>query len=112
MAIAAITGLVPTPDSAARPLKNKSITFTVDVIDAEAARPKKVTLELRVASSNDLVFADGSKSFTQDETVGKNPVTVTFATKISGAATNLAFFRVTLFDDAENALMACLVRLE
>jgi hypothetical protein len=112
MALAATSDLVPDPTSAARPLKSKSFTFTVDVMDDEATRPKKVTLELRLASSNDLVFTGGSKSVSQDETIGKVPVTVTFAIKISGAAANLGFFRVTLFDDADNALMACLVRLE
>ena len=112
MAITAISDLVPDPTSTAPPLKNKSFTFTVDVVDRRAAKPTEVTLELRLASSNDLVFGDGTKSFKQDETVGKEPVTVTFATKISGTAADLSFFRVTLFDDAENSLMPGIVRLE
>jgi hypothetical protein len=112
MALTATTSLVPEPSSASRPLKSKSFTFDVDVVDRKASKPTKRTLEIRLAASNDLVFTGGSKSVTQDVLVGAVPVAVTFTTKISGTGDELAFFRVTLLDDAQTEMMACLVRLE
>lgn len=112
MALTATSSLVPEPSSVSRPLKNKSITFDVDVVDRRAAKPAERTLEIRMAASNDLVFADGSKSLTQKVDVGSDPVAVTFSAKISGTGAELAFFRVTLLDATEGELMACLVRLE
>jgi hypothetical protein len=112
MALAAISNLVPDPASTPRPLRNKSFTFVVDVVDRKTTSPVARTLALDLAASNDLVFPGGSKSVEQNVAVGRDPVTVTFETKISGTAAGLAFFRVTLSDEAENALAACLVRLE
>jgi hypothetical protein len=112
MALAVISNLVPDPVSTPSPLRHKSFAFVVDVVDRKATSPVARTLALGLAASNDLVFPGDSKSVDQSVAVGKDPVTITFETKISGTAAGLAFFRVTLSDEAANALAACLVRLE
>ncbi len=112
MALTAVSNLVPNPASAARPLRNKTFTFVVDVFDQDSAKPTMRTLELSLAASNDLFFTGGTKSVTQKEKVGAATVTVTFSTKITGTGAETAFFRVTLKEEAGDDLMACLVRLE
>jgi len=86
------------------------VTFRAEVMSDSKSKPH--VLEIRLAESNELVFADGSKAVKQTVTIGTSPVKVAFSKKkISGDPGDLAFFRVTLFDSDDNPLDACLVQL-
>jgi len=111
MALKADSELDPTPQLTAKPV-NDSFTFEVDVVDRRADKPRVRTLELALAPGNDLFFPGRKKTVEQDETVGKDPVHVTFkATPISGSAADLSSFRVTLQEKDGADLVFCLIRL-
>ena len=112
MALRATSALVPDPSSTTRPV-NRNFTFTVEVVDRRAARATKHTLELSLAASNDLMFSGGTKTVTQEETIGSVPVTVTFSSKrIAGGGDDLSSFRVTLREQGGSDLVFCLVGIE
>ena len=112
MALKAVSELNPTPEVTAKPV-NDTFQFEVDVVDRRADKPKVRTLELSLAPGNDLFFTGRQKTVEQDETVGKDPVHVTFkATAISGSGADLSSFRVTLQEKDGPDLVFCLVRLE
>ena len=111
MALKADSELTPTPDATARPV-NDSFRFEVDVVDRRAVKPTARTLELVLAAGNDLFFAGRKKSVAQDETVGKDPVHVTFTARtISGSGADLSSFRVTLREQGGADLVFCLIRI-
>jgi len=112
MALKADSELDPTPQLTAKPV-NDTFTFEVDVVDRRADRPRVRTLELALAPGNDLFFPGRTKTLDQDETVGKDPVHVTFKGKtITGSGADLSSFRVTLREQGGADLVFCLIRLE
>ena len=111
MALKAVSELDPTPAVTARPV-NDTFDFEVDVVDRRADKPGVRTLELSLAPGNDLFFPGRQKTVEQDETVGKDPVHVTFSAKISGSGAGLSSFRVTLQEKDGPDLVFCLIRLE
>jgi hypothetical protein len=112
MALKADSELDPTPQVTTRPV-NDTFDFDVDVVDRRADKPRVRTLELTLAPGNDLFFTGRKKTVEQDETVGKDPVHVTFKTKtISGSGAGLSSFRVTLQEKDGPDLVFCLIRLE
>jgi hypothetical protein len=112
MALKAVSELNPTPEVTAKPV-NDTFQFEVEVVDRRADKPKVRTLELSLAPGNDLFFTGRQKTVEQDETVGKDPVHVTFKAKtICGSGADLSSFRVTLQEKDGPDLVFCLVRLE
>ena len=112
MALKAISELNPTPAQTTKPV-NETFDFEVDVVDRRADKPRVRTLELSLAPGNDLFFTGRQKTVEQDETVGKDPVHVTFSGKtISGSGADLSSFRVTLQEKDGPDLVFCLVMLE
>ena len=110
MALRATTPLVPSPRSTRRPV-NASFTFRVTVVDRQASSPTPRTLELVLASSNDLTF-EGVKAISQVEMVGSDPINVTFSGKrIQGSAADLDGFRVTLREGTKN-LPFCMIGID
>ena len=112
MALKAISELNPTPAVTAKPV-NDTFDFQVDVVDRRADKPTVRTLELSLAPGNDLFFTGRQKTVEQDETVGKDPVHVTFSAKtIGGSGADLSSFRVTVQEKDGPDLVFCLIRLE
>jgi hypothetical protein len=57
-----------------------------------------------------LTFPGGGKSVTKDETIGKAGKVVSFSTTISGDATGIAAFKVSMRDADGNDLVTKMVR--
>jgi|SRR5688572_1645795 len=112
MALRAISPLTPDPTSAKQPLKNKPISFAVQLVDVKAPTPIDRTLEWALAASNDLVFANGGKTVTRTRKIGATPVDVTLNETISGTSDESERFRVTLRQADGSDLAACFVGLE
>jgi hypothetical protein len=112
MALRATSPLTPDHNSTPRPVKD-TFSFDVEVVDRRATAPAKRTLELTLAPGNDLVFAGGSKSVTQDEMVGSVPVRVAFAGKrITGTGVDVSSFRVMLREQNVEDLVFCMIRID
>jgi len=111
MALRATSQLVPTPSSTRRPV-NASFSFAVTVVDRRAPKAKPRTLELALAASNDLSFADGQKTVTQEVSVGSEPVDVTFPSEGISGPGNLAAFEVTLRENGGSRIVSCMIALE
>jgi hypothetical protein len=112
MALRAISALTADPDSAKKPLKNKSFTFSVQLVYVKASDPKDRELEWRHGAGNDLVFSAGGKTVTRTRKIGATAVDVTLNETISGTGGDAASFRVTLRELPSNDLAVCFVKLE
>jgi len=112
MALRAVSALTASPSSAKKPLRNKSFTFSVQLVDVKATSPSDRTLELSLAAANDLTFSGGAKAVTRVKKVGATAVSVTFNETVSGTGTGISSFRVTLTELPSNILAACFVGLE
>ena len=112
MALRATSPLTADHNATPRPVKD-SFSFEVEVVDRRATAPTIRTLELVLAAGNDLSFVGGSKSVSQDVTVGAAPVSVSLAGKrITGLGDGLASFRVTLREQGGSDLVFCLIRID
>src|SRR5262245_24476799 len=112
MALRAISALTVDPGSAKKPLKNTSLTFSVQLVDTKTPDAKDRTLELSLAAGNDLVFASGAKTVTRTRKVGATALDVTLNEAITGTGADAGAFRVTLREVPSNDLAVCFVNLE
>lgn len=108
MALQADSGLTATPDPAVLPA---TITFQADVLDPDAKSVKEHEIELRLAESNKLKFANGTKSVTQTEKIGKTPVTVSIRARVVGPDPNIFSFNVSMRDENGNEIVSGFVEI-
>ena len=88
----------------------RSFKFEARILDPDVATPKKVKIGLHLSPGNELTFPGGSKSISQDETIGKTAKPVTFTTNVNGDGSKISSFKVAMRDAAGNDLATKMVR--
>jgi hypothetical protein len=109
MPLTADSPLTASPSSSKLPA---SFRFSAMILDPDAGKKKKATILLALAEGNNLTFSGGAKSISQKVDIGPTPVAVSFSTRVSGDASELAAFRVSMRDEEGNDMVTTFVAVE